>query len=516
MNLPKATMAALLTLFMVVPTYSNPDSAPDQADQEGVFVHRVKSRAEKLREAAEQRALELLLWSRDSASKISKIAGESFGQYADQLKELLTGEAPLTPEQKLENERKLEVMLAAVKFELNKMQKQEPKIRDYLGEHKLDGTDGFINGEWEAIKSGVDAVVKTIAKRSHKVHPPSQSPEGVSKGDHGKSQACLTGKIKFHSQIDADLQRGVVMPNVEYAVESRISMAEELSRSDRSSVGRGVALKLKNISKIVGNKKRLPDFPRTDEQDFLMTMPEVFFVRNIVEYSYAFAMRAELSVGNLRRALSVDKIRARLVDEFSAMARKNLNITSGVPQNILAESYFSKHPYAWGEDQQDSKAVKYSVAPCDLSTINKTPPLDQHNYQSKFIEEALDKNGEVCFHFRIQRRPVDANLTTEELKASYPIEDGNVKWDESKAPFVNVATVTFTKADNPNWNSPEELAKCHERDEFTPWNGLQAHQPMSNLARGRRYVYRASALVRQLNKDNTKIKPEDQLPKLNP
>lgn len=503
-------LSASTLLLLANPAYAENRARADQPGQdtqEQTFEIEspVKKSASRLKEKVERATVEALLKGRNVGIELGGETMDFLRQARSQLKELLTGEESLSEEQLAEQARRTDIMLDKVKFELNKMKKKEPKLRENLGEH-------MIEGEWEAIKSGVDAVVKTVAKRAF---APASKPTGVTKGDHGKSQACLTGKIKFNADIPADLQKGVVKANAEYTVESRISMAEELQRNDRSSIGRGVALKLKNISKTVGQAKRLPDFPNTDEQDFLMTMPDVFFVRNIVDYSKAFALRAKLSIPGLIEALKVPEIRSRLLEEIQAVARKKGLSKQNIPGNMLAESYFSKHPYAWGETESDSLAVKYSVAPCDSSKLRIEAPEGKENYQADFIRAALEQNGEVCFKFRIQRRAT--GLSQEELNQSYPIEDGHVSWKEDenlKSQFIDVATVTFSKQDNANWDSAEALTACHQKDEFTPWNGLLAHQPMSNLARGRRYVYRASALVRQLNSDAAKIKPADQLPKL--
>ncbi|MES2857394.1 MAG: hypothetical protein V4692_16100 [Bdellovibrionota bacterium] len=172
-------------------------------------------------------------------------------------------------------------VIGRVKKELRAIDQSEPKIRRDLGEF-------YLREEATSLTQTTEDVIKTILNRAYTNQTP-----GISKGDHGKSIACLVGSITFNRNIPEELQRGVVIPGAVYEVESRLSNAEDPGRSDRSSTSQGVALKLKNISKNVGTTKaRLPDFKTSDEQDFLMTSASTFFLSNIIEYAVAFGIRA--------------------------------------------------------------------------------------------------------------------------------------------------------------------------------------------------------------------------------
>lgn len=390
------------------------------------------------------------------------------------------------PERTEQQKQILAEITSKVLAQLDKIKQQKPKLREDLGEN-------IIDGEEAAIKSATDAVIKTIMNRAF-----SNATPGIAKGDHGKSLACLKGSIQFNKDIPDVLQRGVVVPEAVYDVEGRLSNAEEPGRSDRSSTSQGVALKLKGLSRVIGKKTRLPDFPDSDQQDFLMTSATTFFLSNIVEYNVAFSLRA--GGGKVTETLGTiitnKMLWPRLITEVQAKMRSLAPIPGG-PKNIMTHPYWSKHPYAWGEATEKSVAVKYGVAPCDNSQ-GLTPSSSADNYQADFIKEAFQKNNQICFHLRVQVRPQDATEVT------YPIEDGNVEWKEDTAPFVNVAKVVFGAQENSDWNSKTSQDAC-VKTEFSPWNGLIAHQPLSNLARGRRDVYKASALVREL-KDSLDLK----------
>lgn len=361
-------------------------------------------------------------------------------------------------------------------------------LRSDLGEH-------IIEGEEQAIEVGNAAIVKTIVHRAYVAETP-----GITKGDHGKTHACLDGSIKFFDQIPANLQRGVAVPGAEYKVQTRISNADQVSATDRASTSQGVALKLKNVSSVVGKKARLPDFPNTDEQDFLMTSDTVFFLPNIVEYTKAINFRAG-NGGAIKFLVDnpIDGIK-RLVSDKTAGARGRWGWIPGAPTNMMTRPYWSKHPYAWGEKNEGSVAVKYSVTPCE-NADKLTETSSEQNYQQDFIREAFQKNGEICYYLRVQTRNPKAT------EKNQPIEDASVEWKESSrlkpgsaSPFVNIAKVTFKADQNAGWDSFEAITACNAT-EFTPWNGLMAHQPLSNIARGRRTVYKASALTRDAVKD---------------
>ncbi|MES2857395.1 MAG: hypothetical protein V4692_16105, partial [Bdellovibrionota bacterium] len=198
-------------------------------------------------------------------------------------------------------------------------------------------------------------------------------------------------------------------------------------------------------------------------------------------------------IGIIKALTKHPKLFARLGVEAAAKISSWSALAPGNPDNIMTHPYWSKHPYAWGDRTEKSRAAKYSVAPCENARI-LTKHTDTEEYQKEFISEALDLNEEVCFNLRVQLRPIGAS------EIEFPIEDGNVEWNEQKAPFITVAQVNLPLSRNSDWRSDEAQVAC-AKTEFSPWNGLEAHQPMSNLARGRRYVYKASALVRQ-------IKPE--------
>ncbi len=74
-----------------------------------------------------------------------------------------------------------------------------------------------------------------------------------------------------------------------------------------------------------------------------------------------------------------------------------------------------------------------------------------------------------------------------------PVEDPTVEWDEEKAPFRRVATVTVPPQDS--W-SGDRVQAVDEQMRFNIWTGLAAHQPLGNINRARREPYRHSSAFR--------------------
>ncbi len=410
--------------------------------------------------------------------------------------------------------RLVQELTETVLNELNVI-KGKIELRYDLGEEVLEG-------EQAAITQATNAVVKTTVNRAFDGDTP-----GLVKGDHGKELACLDGTMSFKAEEDFNddekhLIKGVVAPGKSYDLEVRLSNAEDHSRIDRASTSQGVALKLKNVSSVIGQRSRLPDFPSTDEQDFLMTSARTFFLPNIMRYADVFSYRADHPHPSIvtKMAYFIPRffwLKPRADEEKAAQLRVTEPHAPGRPESVLSHPYWSKHPYAWGEanevDQngEELNAVKYSVEPCsDELRMEKISNPEDKDYQIRFLTAAFGANGQICYNFRVQTRPASDRGTIEEQR--YPIENASVEWNETETPFKTIGQIIL-KGDsekNREWirlaneflagKSKTEFAALQGscgQTEFSPWNGLLAHQPLSNIARGRRDVYKASALVRK-------------------
>jgi hypothetical protein len=88
-----------------------------------------------------------------------------------------------------------------------------------------------------------------------------------------------------------------------------------------------------------------------------------------------------------------------------------------------------------------------------------------------------------------------------------PVEDLGIEWDESKYPFVEVATIEIPKQDSfddkfRTWFDDSGVA-CN------PWHGLNEHQPLGGAQRVRRQVYAESRKKRmRMNGKSEFIEPK--------
>ncbi|CEJ12111.1 hypothetical protein BN1110_02408 [bacterium YEK0313] len=156
--------------------------------------------------------------------------------------------------------------------------------------------------------------------------------------------------------------------------------------------------------------------------------------------------------------------------------------------NVLDQSYFSMTAYRLGRG-----AVKYRVRPVACDT--RTPIADDGrgaasadpNYLRAGLAARLDTTP-ACFDFMVQPRRVPAQM---------PVEDPTVRWSETEAPFVTVATITIPPQ---RFDAAAERSFC-ENLSFSPWHSLPEHRPLGGINRVRRAVYETiSTLRHQLNR----------------
>jgi hypothetical protein len=140
--------------------------------------------------------------------------------------------------------------------------------------------------------------------------------------------------------------------------------------------------------------------------------------------------------------------------------------------NPLQARYWSVVPYQLGLGES-RLAVKYSVRGCNPEAnrirINLTP-----DYLHEAINGLLQQHP-GCMQFLVQPRTA----------ASMSVEDSSVEWNESEAPFYQVATIHFLAQDI---EKPAQNELC-EHLSFTPWHSLAEHRPLGITNRLRKAIY---------------------------
>jgi hypothetical protein len=147
----------------------------------------------------------------------------------------------------------------------------------------------------------------------------------------------------------------------------------------------------------------------------------------------------------------------------------------GNPSSPLDIRYWSTTPYRFGPD----RAVKYSLRPTSKHRSRKPAKLGE-SYLSEAMQAHLDTR-EATFDFCVQL-----------WRPGMPIEDAAQRWDETKSPFVKVATLHLPIQKFRNGRR----ARLAEALAFSPAHALPEHAPLGGLNRARGKIYAALARFR--------------------
>ena len=159
----------------------------------------------------------------------------------------------------------------------------------------------------------------------------------------------------------------------------------------------------------------------------------------------------------------------------------------------LQGQYFSATPYLLGE----RSVVKYSSRPCEPRAAPSNTRAGSPDYLRLNMAESLDpeKGAPACLRFLVQRRTEPATM---------PVEDSRVPWDQDKAAFVPVATITIPAQ---SFDGDKHSRFC-ENLSFTPWHSLPAHRPLGGINRTRKAVYEAVSAFRHEANGEARREPD--------
>ena len=276
---------------------------------------------------------------------------------------------------------------------------------------------------------------------------------GVARRDaHAKGHGCVHAAFEVLGGLPDELRVGIFAQPLTYEAIIRFSNGAGVMAADKQGDSRGMAIKLLGVA----------DSP-SGTQDFVLVDHAVFVVRNVADYR-------ELQGASPQWRFflpSWNPLRFRLHELLLIFA-----IQRQVVKNPLSQRYWSMTPFAFG-----SVACKFSSKPSGpLSEFQDTDGPD-------FLHRNLERHlaaGATSFDFMVQLRTRPDRM---------PIEDPTIDWREDLAPFRTVARITIPA-------QPLAEAGFCENLSFTPWHGLQAHQPIGGLNRARRAVYDAISRLR--------------------
>lgn len=289
---------------------------------------------------------------------------------------------------------------------------------------------------------------------------------------HAKAHGCVRATFAVDGNLPEPVRAGIFARPATYKAWVRFSNGSGTPHDDAAGDGRGMAVKLVGVP----GPKLLAGVPEaeTGTQDFVMINYPVFFIRNVADY----VPFTELSL----QGKSQDFL-ATHPHERDVVAA----ITSQTVDQVLEQRYFSMAPYLLG-----TRYSKFSARPVDcasgaaIAESEAPPPKDDADYLRAAMARWLAQK-DACFRFAVQ-------LQTD--PATQPVEDPTVLWDETAAPFLDVATIRIPAQ---AFESPEQDAFC-ENLSYTPWHAVPEQRPVGGINRLRRAVYVAiSALRHDLN-----------------
>jgi hypothetical protein len=289
---------------------------------------------------------------------------------------------------------------------------------------------------------------------------------------HAKGHGCVRADFAVRSSLPEPLRVGVFAQPRSYSAWIRFSNGAGTPHDDASGDGRGMAIKLMGVP----GAKLLSAETTAETQDFVMINYPVFFIRNVADY----VPFTNLSLQGKSAEFYADHpYEQAIVNE----------ITSTAVDQVLDQQYYSMSPYLLGE-----QAIKFMARPVDCTSgaaiseaAGPSPSAGDPNYLREGMVKWLGEK-DACFAFAVQPQTDPS---------AQPIEDPTVRWDESVAPFIDVASIRIPKQ---AFDSQAQQTFC-ENLSFTPWHALPAHQPVGGINRLRKAVYEAiSDLRHRLNK----------------
>jgi len=317
----------------------------------------------------------------------------------------------------------------------------------------------------------------------------------ILRGVHPKDHGCVSATFQVHDSLAPELRVGVFAePGRKYEAVIRYSNASVLVADDALG-SRGMAVKLRGV-----NGTRLLENAEAGTQDFLMVNHPVFAIANVEDYQALSQVLLEDNDNPARFFARIrknadgtpdmtDPVTVRAVTTFTIAQRLQADkfppAFEPPPACPVDSRYFSGAPFAFGDD----RVMKYSAVP--IGRTPGEPDFKDPNYLRAALRACLTANGakDVVFDFQVQLRDVAEVAPTIDTD----IEDACTEWDESKHPFVSVATITIPPQD---FDTAQQKTMC-ETLRYSPWHGIAEHRPLGGINRLRRGVYEASANFRE-------------------
>jgi hypothetical protein len=324
--------------------------------------------------------------------------------------------------------------------------------------------------EPDAIKSILAAFEATVKKEHGAGNRPAW------RDAHAKAHGCVKANFNVRADIPVDLRTGVFATTRSFTAWIRFSNGDSKPQDDRISDGRGMAIKLTGVD----GPKLLAEEAEAKTQDFIMINSPAFFIRNAGDYvSFLRASKYHVSFAFFLTRWHELRAARAIVEE--------------TVDEVFQQRYFSMTAYRLGQ-----RYIKFSARPVDCGTgaalvpSVALPPDGPDYLRDRMI--AWMSSKDACFSFAVQPQTDPATM---------PVEDPTIVWDETKAPFFEVATIRIPKQ---RFDSDAQQTFC-ENLSYTPWHALAEHRPAGGINRIRKVVYEGISVLRHKLNKTPRIEP---------
>ena len=298
---------------------------------------------------------------------------------------------------------------------------------------------------------------------------------------HAKSHGLIKCELEVLPSLPAPYAQGLFAMPGRYQAMMRLSTIPGDILSDKVSTPRGAALK---IIQVPGER---PEGSETKHsQDFVMVNGPTFSTdspKGFLKALKLVAMTTDKAEGAKEVLAATMRAAERVVEAFGGNSPMLRALGGEPPTNILGETFFTQLPLRFGEH-----VAKIQLVPASADLLALKGNLLDLAEDDDIVRKA------VVAHFATHsgRWDLRAQLCTSDLSAT-PIEDPTKIWDENLTPFVTVARLHASP--QVAWSQARSVA-VDDGMAFNPWQCLEAHRPLGQFMRLRRFVYAASRQFR--------------------
>lgn len=292
------------------------------------------------------------------------------------------------------------------------------------------------------------------------------------RGFHAKSHGCLRGELSIQEST-AGKNYGLFSYDYDkreknvYPVWARFSNGMPVNIPDAVPDFRGLAIKVLNVDKAPHGA-----------QDFIMINFPTPILKTSEDAVELMEALADMTTKNFKTMVKFSAKHWK--DSLSALQLK-------VPRSVAQETYYSGAPLRLGLQN----AVKLRATPCEQNTptwigpaakaVIKMAPHISNPYREDLAMKANEEKG-LCFAIEAQfQKDVEQD----------PIEDASKEWKSTS--FEKIGHLRFERQ---NLKNADRDAFC-EQLTFSPWNTIAEHQPLGQVMRARKAIYKESQYLRE-------------------